>query len=111
MPRKTRAGAEPAKKPRLTFGVDRLPEDERTTPAWPTATSIEAKREARFKKFLNPHPAPIGAADRKLPTREQKDARLKTWAKGVTKTPEYRKALEEGRIRFKEPPGGDASPD
>lgn len=110
MPRKARAGAEPVKKPRLTFGVDRLPEEERTTPAWPTAASIEAKRAAKFQRFLNPHPAQIGAAERKMPTREQRDARLKTWAKGVRKTPEYRKALEEGRIRFKGD-GGDAASD
>lgn len=36
------------------FGVDRLPEKERTCPAWPTLASVEGRREAAYTRFIAP---------------------------------------------------------
>ena len=43
----------PADGIRLVFGRDRLPEYQRTCPAWPTEGQVEGRRRAAFSRFTN----------------------------------------------------------
>jgi hypothetical protein len=90
----------PPSSKKLEFGVDRLPEEERTCPAWPSEGTLNGRQTRAYQRFLSPKPAPIGAAEHPEFDDDRRETKFRAWARGAKRTPEYRRALAEGRIRW-----------